>query len=477
MFSTAFFSVTMAVLAGVIIKLLLDANRGQKNITWKELAIGVVVIAILVVPVTAKIGWEIARRSNVTFNEYWNGWEKEAEWTKITCTRDGACVNEYDCDPYTIMVPYEVCDGEGKNCSTHYRPETRYHSCPYCDEEWTFRIHTTLGDSYTVASNVLPDNPQANRYRIGKYVPDWLISRAGVGVPDFWQEAKERIDSGNPGPVTARKNYENYILASDTTILKQHSASVEDYLGKNLLPSVRGDIHSFYYANKVHFVGYIPADEGEWQERLMYLNAALGTELQGDLHLVVVQNAEISANPDRYFLALKAYWQNSKVFGKDAVSKNTVIVAIGTSDGERVEWARATTGMPLGNEFMIVALKEKLKNAEFSPQVIIGAIKGEFYEEERGDGTKRLKVRSHSHSGVIPRILWGLDDPSTKFARVSMTANDIDDVGGGFLYLESEIQPTTNQKIGIVVAAFFLSLMVWVAFSAIGERSRKHHSK
>lgn len=474
MFSTVFFSIVGAALAGLIIKFVLDANGGQKNITWKEYAIGFVLIAVIVTPVTAKIGWEIARGNNLTFHEYWNGWEKEAEWIRVTCIRDGACVHVYDCDPYTVTVSNEVCDEDG-NCTTYYSTEIKYHSCPYCTEEWTFKIHTTLGDSYTVASNVFPDNPYAYRYRIGTYIPGWVISSAGVGAPTFWKQAKERVESGNPGPVTTRRKYNNYILASERTILKQYSSSIEEYVTKGLLPPVRSDTHSFYYADKVQFIGYTPDNESEWQKSLMYLNAALGAELQGDLHLVIVQNPEISGNPDRYTLALKAYWQNAKTFGDNTISKNAIIVVVGTTDGKKVEWARATTGMPLGNEFMLVALKENLKNATLNPEVLIGKVRGEFYEEEKDDGAKKLKVGVvHSKTGIVARTLWGLDDLSTKFRRVSMTANDTDDVGGGFLYLKSEIQPTTTQKTWIAVVVFVLSLVVWIAFAAIGERTWKH---
>lgn len=473
MISLIIFAVIVAGIAGIVVKFILDKVATDKNITWKEYGIGMAIISLILAPLVTIIGWNIAKSNNLTFYEYWNGWEKEAQWVKITCTRDGPCRYAYECDPYIVMVTYLCnCDSKGA-CQTCTRPETRYHSCPYCKEEWTFIVDTTLG-SFTIAEHRLPENPQANQWRVSPWgIPKWVIDRAGAGVPSFWAAAKARINAGVPGPVTKRMQYENYILASEQTILKQYSSLVDEYQSLQLLPSVQSGIYDFYYADKVYFVGHAPKDAQEWQTALMYLNAALGTELQGDLHLVIVQNETISRNPDSYILALKAYWQNKAVFGTNAISKNSVIVVIGTKDGERIEWARAITGMPLGNEQMLVALRSQLKGILLTPATVLGSVKGEFYYKEADDGVKKLKVRGFHGNGVIERILWGLDDPRTKFARVSMKALDPEDVGGGFRYLESEIQPTDGQKGWIVFSTFVVSLGVWLAVALIGERSWK----
>lgn len=203
---------------------------------------------------------------------------------------------------------------------------------------------------------------------------------------------------------------------------------------------------------------------------------ALGEELQGDLHLVIVQNSFIDGNPDGYLLALKAYWQSPK-FGKDAISKNSIIVVLGT-DGSKVNWARAITGMPLGNEVMLLALSNNLKDVALTPKDVIGSVKGEFYWKEKEDGTKKLKVRGIQEDGMVQRVLWGLDDPQTKFVRISMSGSDSSDVGGGFSYLKKQIQPTASQRRWIVFFTILVSGIVWVVFAFVGTRVRdRYHGR
>jgi len=474
MFSLLLLSILVAWGAGLIVKFALDLLQGSKNITWREYMVGMLVIAVAITPLVTGIGWRVAKSNNLSFNEYWNGWEKKAVWTKTPCYRDGPCAWSYDCDEYTVQESYSCnCDDKG-NCDTCYRSETRYHQCPYCTEEWTFVVDTTLGP-FTIAEHRLPEAPNSNRWRLYESVPQGVISRAGAGVHPFWAAVKARLDVGRPGPVTKRMQYDNYILASERTILKQYSSLVEQYASAKLLPPVQNGIRDFYYSDKVQFVGYAPGDLRAWQESLMYLNAALGTELQGDAHLVVVQNETVSANPDVYILTLKAFWQNRKVFGDNAISKNSIIVVVGTADGKSVAWARATTGMPLGNESMVIALQSRLAGMPLTPEAINGGVKGEFYSEEKEDGTKKVNIRGLRNDGVLAQVLWGMDDSQTKFQRVSMSALDKDDFGSGFLYLKSEIEPSGMQKFWIVLVSFLTCLIVWFILALVGERTWKRH--
>lgn len=478
MFSLLFFSIVAAGAAGFVVKFVLDRLQSSKNITWREYIIGMIVIAALITPLVTSIGWRVAQSNNVSFNEYWNGWEKEAVSSKIVCTRDGACSYSYECDPYIVPEEYSCnCtrDQDGnEHCETCVRTETRYHQCPYCNEEWNYGIDTTLG-YYEIASHRLPENPQANRWRSYVAVPESVIARAGVGAPSFWEKAWARIAAGKPGPVTKRMQYDNYILASERTILRQYSALIDQYASAGLLPRVQSGIRDFYYADKVQFIGYVPQDPRVWQDSLMYLNAALGPELQGDVHVVIIQNETISGNPDAYILALKAFWQNKKVFGDNAISKNSVMVVVGTRDGKFVAWARATTGMPLGNEHMLVALQARFKEIPLTPEAVIGDVRGEFYTQEKEDGTKKVKVRGLHDGGALERVLWGLDDPQTKFQRVSMSARDKDDIGGGFLYLKSEIQPMGMQKFWIVFVTLLTCMLAWFILALVGERTWRRH--
>lgn len=460
MFSVILISVLSAAVAGLLIKFYFDRfyNPNQyysaPSITWTEFTIGMLVIALIITPVVGKIGWNLAKQSNLTFNEYWNGWEKQVVTNVKTCTRDGPCSYEYDCDPY--LVSYSCnCDNKG-NCDTCWR--TEYHSCPYVNRETNYVVQTTLGD-FVIAYNRFPENPQANRWRSGVSVPQYVIDRAGVGAPPFWLAVKARIDSGKPGPVTKRAEYDNYILASDRTILKQYSSAIEEYRKANLLPPVQSGVYDFYYADKVQFVGYKPANPKEWQKALCYLNAAFGSELKGDLHLIIVQNETVNNNPDKYILALKAYWQNREIFKRDTISKNSVIVVIGTTNGVTVEWMKATTGMPLGNEEMIVAIRNT-KGIPLTPESVIGEVKGKF------DFKTKAGVIGEHGNGALEKIFWGLDKPQIKFKRVAMTGKS--GAGSGFLYLSNEIDITGWQRFWIIFVIFVLTLGVWAtaAFAA-----------
>jgi hypothetical protein len=253
--------------------------------------------------------------------------------------------------------------------------------------------------------------------------------------------------------------YENYLLASEKSILKQYSDRIAEYKDQGLLPNLQNGIRDYYYADKVHFVGgYSPESQEAWQNAVMYLNAALGGELQGDLHLVIVQDQGVSGQPDGYLTALKAYWQDPIVWGDNAISKNSIIVVVGTEDGQTVSWARATTGMPLGNEAMTTAVGSRIKGVKLTPEALVGNVTGEFYTRE-SDG--KTKVRGLHEKGALERIIWGIDDPGTKFARISMAAKDAEDVGSGFVYLGSEIEPSGGQKTLMFIVGFFLSALAW----------------
>jgi hypothetical protein len=255
-------------------------------------------------------------------------------------------------------------------------------------------------------------------------------------------------------------SYANYLYASDMTNLKQYSPDVKQYLDKKLLPALTSKVRDFYMADKVHFVGYAPDDVRGWQQSLAYLTAALGNEMQGDVQLLIARQDDINANPDLYAIVLKAYWQDKNVFGKDAFSKNGVAVIVGTTDGKTVAWARAFTGMPLGNEQLLVAVRSSLKGVALTPESLFGDVRGQIQTEKSAHGDKQT-VLSTRTGGALTPLLWGQPDPATKFARVSMTANDSTDHGSGFLYLASEIQPTTGQSAVIVLIAFLLGLRAW----------------
>jgi hypothetical protein len=467
MFGVLFWAFLATVITGLATKYVLDQQYNTtKSITWYEFAIAVTAIFLVIGPSVAWLGWKIARDNAVTYNEYQNGWELKAIKTDIPCTRDGSCVHDYSCDPYVVMVSYSCnCDSKG-DCSTCYRPETRYHSCPYVDVESDYTIKTTLGE-YIIGSHRLPYDPQKHRWRKNKVVSQNVIDYAGTGEPPFWTCAKERLNQGKPGPATARHTYENYILASDRTILKQYSSQIESYKKLNLLPMIVHDTSEFYYAKKVYTIGF-NTDLSPWSNAVMYINAALGSELQGDLHLVLVQNDIINRDPDTYSIALRVYWLNKEVFGRNTLSKNGIVVVLGTNDGKSVAWARAFTGMPIGNEVMISTIQDRLKGLPFTPENTVGIIRGWFDHDA---------IKSAHSSGALDNILWGLNGPETKFQRYSMSGKT--GIGSGFLYLRNDIQPSTTAKVWISIVVFLVSGIVWIIVAYTGDdysKSKRNQS-
>jgi hypothetical protein len=445
-------SVAAALVAGVSVKLVLDRLPRASQITWGELSIGMAIISIIVAPLASWIGWSTAVANVLSFKEYWNGWELEAVEEIVTCEVNGPCKYEYECN--CRMVCSSPLDDD--DCIT-WKEECD--DCPYFNFERNVYIRTTVGDR--PIAWLAPEDYAAEQ--ITSTLPFGFGSRDYV-TPQFWLDCQTRVERGRPGPVTVRATYDNYILASGGTILRQHSSMIDQYLEAGLLPPIQHAVYNHYYADKASFVGYEAEDEAAWQTALMVLNAALGSDLQGDLHLVIVQD------PTAYILALKAYWQNPDVWGDNCLSKNGIAVVIGTTDGETADWARAQTGMPLGNEQLLVAIRNQLKGVALTPERVIGRVQGEFYVREE-DGKRT--VRGTGESGVLRRVLWGLDDPQTKFVRISMSGDDPKDLGGGFLYLDSEIQPKPGQRLAIVIVTFLLCCAVWLVFAVIGERKKK----
>ncbi|MFH0891703.1 MAG: hypothetical protein V1867_02890 [Candidatus Falkowbacteria bacterium] len=453
---TILVAVLTAAITGLAVKFIFDRFvKTQKEITWKEYGIVMAVIASLAAPGSVYMGWETAKKNLVTFNEFWSGWETEVHKEDVECYRDGPCRWEYDCDPYTVSYDCD-CNDKGE-CDTCKR--TEYHDCPYATEETHYYVRTTIG-TYEIDRHRLPENPQAHRWRRFERIPDRVISNAGTGEHPFWTKAKERIAAGEPGPVTKKWEYNNYIYASEQKILQSFSADIEVYEKSGLFPVFQSHIYDFYHANKVYFVGLNPPNRKDWFDAMSYLNASFGKVLQGDMHLVIIRNDSIASDPEKYALALKAYWQDIKRHGENALSKNSV-VAVTLTDGEKIIWTRSFTGMPVGNETMLTALDNGLRGTELSPEKIIGKVKRKL---------KGGKAEDIYGEGKVENIVFGLKDPETRFKRISMSAKDPDDNGRGFLYLVDQIQPTKKQRIFIHVATFFFCGLGWVIAIVIGDK-------
>lgn len=453
MFIVIIAAIAAVALAGLAIKAILASRGSDAQISTREYRIGMA-IAPVVAALVAWGGWAVARNNLMTFTEFWNGWEVSAVTVPVTCSKNGPCRWEYSCEPH--QVPYECGSSDSKGnyqSQTCYR--TEWYDCPYVTQETHYVVHTTIGD-VTIASYVFPDNPEAHRWKgtwdYASRIPTGTIQNAGTGAPPFWVAALTRCAANRPGPVTLRNSYPNYILASERTLMKEHSSDIADYGSRKLLPPLARSVQAFYHADKVSFVGWQPPNRLVWNEALEHLNANFGRQLQGDLHLVVVKDDSVAKNPERYALALKAHWQDKTAFGHDALAKNGVVVIVGTDDGATVSWSRAFTGMPLGNEKFIVVMRDGLKGLPLTPGGLIGPALS------RRDA-RDVYYPPDGPPGPIQRVLWGLDDPGTKFKRVSMSGKDGQ---GGYLYLKNEIQPTTGQMWAILLVTFLVCCGVWV---------------
>jgi len=445
----------IALLLGLALKFALDYFRSDYRVTWIEYAVCAAAIVLLVAPLTSWIGYKVAFANQVTYHESWGGYELKADWTKTTCTRDGSCEHTYDCDPYQVKVVDQAAYTDDKG---NYHPEvshweTRYHDCPYTTEEWNFSVETTLG-TYTIAGANLPTNPSQHRWEPQR--GESLDGSLPSGIPPFWQAAKDRIDAGNPGPVTARRDYANYILASQSTILHKYSDAIDQYKKAGVLPPIAKSVHDFYYEDRVYFVGTHP--QGDWQWYINKFDAALGTSLQGDLHLVIVDANKVN-NPDEYTAALLAYWQ-SPAFGKDDLSKNGIVVVVGTTDGSTVAWARAGTGMPVGNEAMVVDIQNSLTGVSLTPEALIGAPTGVVH-----DVNGKAKFTIDHSNGALDKIVLSGDHA---FQRVCMTCDSKGDHGVGYNYLKSQIQPSGTQKFWIVFIIELFAALIWGAAVYLG---------
>jgi hypothetical protein len=425
-------------------------RKWEIQLTWLEFGVGLGAFCVAGLWVIIWLFDLAAVQSLVTYHENWSGYEKHANFTITKCDRDGWCHNCYDCDPYTVQVSYECGGtvGTGKNAryvsKTCWRDEIRYHSCPYTTEEWTFDVDTTLGN-VPMASHWLPTDPDKHRWRWYESVPSYLPS----GIPQPWQQVADRLKAGHPGPVVFRHDYPNYILAADYTILKHNAVYVQKYKQLDLLPALNSAISGYYTGNRVYFVGTHP--DGDWVTASNYFNAALGMEKQGDLYLIIVDAAKIT-DPDSYTSSIVAYWQ-SAVFARDTLSKNAVVVVLGTDDNKTVKWSRGATGMPSGNDVMLIDLRQDLVGKPLDPKVIFGEPSGTVYPD--GD---TLKVKVNHTNGILEQVLWGKNG----FHRISMRE---------YQYLKHEIKPTSSQLVWLYLIVAVLSAIAFYVLAALGPQT------
>lgn len=410
-------------------------NLVSRNMT----AMSVAIIAALLAPWGVySITAAIAKENDQTFYEYWNGSESATSTSAITCTRDGSCKHSYACDPYTVIEMETYTDDKG-NSQTRPVTKTKYHDCPYSTQETDFIITTTIG-TFIAGDSLMTGE---------EFRPNTAIPGGRQTAPTAWVEAKNRIDSGNPSGVTAPHKYKNFILSADSTLFKNYSDRIDSLLGEGLLPTPAANVHSLYKANKAYIVGNTNVNAESMNAQLTQLNGLVGAKMHGDMHIVFVE-AERAGDPTDYTNALKAHW-SSEAVGKNAIAKNTLTLVVGVTQEEGkpvVDWAKGFTGMPVGNEGLI---------QEFSN------LKGETIDGVF-IGSPQYVPASDEYvlsNGKVENMVTG----THKFARVSMSASDKDDNGGGFSYLAED----WTMKPADVAAAIWISSIVSAIIIATGS--------
>ncbi len=435
MILTIIVGTALAILLGFVWREMAEQSDAHRGFTKNSFFAACLVVIFVVSPAVSYAGYNIAKQNLVQYQQNLNGWETSTTLQVTRCTRDGFCTHTYDCDPYTVTTTHTNSDG-----STYTTETTEYHDCPYCSEEWRLAVQSTVGEILMAAHN-LPTNPQEHRYR--KY--DWFDFSIPSGLPLEWQQAKDRIESDKSGPVTVRSTYENFLLASQTTVLKQSTDSIQDYLKAELLPNFKFRLRDFDQLDRVYFVGSHPS--GDWESAINRFNAAFGMKTQGDLNLVIADAAKI-VDPDDYGQALLSYWQ-SRQFGRDAFSKNGFLIVLGTADGRSVAWARAYSGMPKGNEAVIDRVRYALVNLPLTPETLLG------YPTT----TKTSGYATTLTDSALEKLLLGEDG----FHRVCMNCKG-KGTEVGFAYLVTELQPTAMQMALIALMIVVCSVPVWWTF-------------
>ncbi len=134
------------------------------------------------------------------------------------------------------------------------------------------------------------------------------------------------------------------------------------------------------------------------------------------------------------------------------------MIVVGTKDGKTIEWARAATGMPLGNEHLVIQIQNDLKGAALEPASLLGNPVAKVISDE--------KVAVTTSDGLLEKVVWG----ANKFTRVHMKPRD---GSGGFTYLLNEIEPTTGQMTGILFVVLLFGCIGWGICIFHGETIRR----
>ncbi|HEY8886670.1 MAG TPA: hypothetical protein VIM31_04205 [Candidatus Microsaccharimonas sp.] len=439
------------------------------SISWREFIAGLIVAYLVAMPAVFIAGKALSTADALRYEEFRNGVETSTTVNVEACepgesgsnaaSGHSNCENEYNTgETYTYTEIYYVtvddgCDAKGENCKSHQEMRTRTEVAfiynPYATKEYTYTVTDSLGGSYTFPYAYVKDGEGYG----GKAIPADIPR----GDPADWTSAKKRLDEGNPRPVTRLFDYNNYVLASHDDLLKPFSKNVKRYLKEGILPQhtkniTTNPLHGFNNstADKVSFVGVKVSNPKAWQASLMTFDAALGSKLQGDLHLVLIDSSLVDNSTD-YLNALKAYWLGDDL-GRRAIAKNAIIVVAGVQ-GDTIKWGMASTGMPFGNEVMLRGIVNFLPNTPLNPKQVIGDPHTVVTPSQGGKDD--VAVTLSDKPGVLERVVLQ-DFP---FQRACMDCkNDGKQIGYANLVVDIEPKPW---QFGIMIGIVSLLALVW----------------
>jgi hypothetical protein len=477
MFETAFVAIVIVAMLGFAFKYASPILNRQGfttdwHVTWREYSVGLAVFSFVVVPSIVLVGNQMSVAEALRYEEFYNGVETEVVELKTICVAGTSgssassgrsnCAYEYNTgqsyDYWDTCLETEVYTDSKGNMQTRTvsKPclQTAYIYSPYVTVEFRFAIKDSLGGNYSFPLTHVEQNPQ-------KYADKEIPPDLPRGAPAEWTDAQSRLAAGDPRAVTRVFGYDNYILAAKDDLLLPFSQDVARYKAEGILPEHTANIKSDpltgfskSFANKISFVGVSVADESVWQESLMGFNAALGSQYRGDMHIVMVDSARVDDSVT-YLNALKAYWLGEE-FGRRAIAKNAIIVAIGVQDN-KVDWARATTGMPFGNEVMAEAIKSHLPGTVLDPNVLIGNPKTIVTPASNDKDDDVVQVLPSAEMGVLEDAVLH----TFPFKRACMGCQD-DEGQIGYDNLVSKVQPPFWQLSIMVAIVALLSIGWWV---------------
>jgi hypothetical protein len=209
----------------------------------------------------------------------------------------------------------------------------------------------------------------------------------------------------------------------------------------------------------------------QWQEALRRFNAALGSKLQGDLHAVVVNSARVS-DPHDYLKALRAYWLSGH-FGKSAIAKNGIILVVGTTDGQTIDWAQAATAMPYGNNVMLQAMQNNLApvagvKQPLTPQHVFGEPHTVITAATKPGAHDNVQVTLSTPRGVLEQTMFEF----APYLRPCMVCAK--GQGVGYANLVEKIQPSLGWDFAMIgiICAFALVYWLLVGYTSFLEKRR-----